>query len=85
LKQDQYTPLTVEDQVIVIFAGVRGYLKSIPIPSILRFEKELLMFVTKRKLFSPFMTVMSKEVQTHEKVVEKLLSHFVENEFDFSN
>jgi proton translocating ATP synthase F1 alpha subunit len=85
LKQDQYTPLTVEDQVIVIFAGVRGYLKSIPISSILRFEKELLTFVTKRKLFAPFMTVMSKDVQAHEKVVEKLLAHFVENEFDFSN
>jgi F-type H+/Na+-transporting ATPase subunit alpha len=81
LKQDQYVPLTVEDQIIVIFAGVRGYLKSIAISDISRFEKELLSFVNKRKLFAPFMTVMSKDVQTNESVVEKLVGHFVDNEF----
>jgi F-type H+-transporting ATPase subunit alpha len=82
LKQDQYTPLTVEDQIVVIFAGVRGYLKSVPIVAISRFEKELLTFVNKRKLFAPFMTVMAKDVKAHERVVEKLLSHFVDNEFE---
>lgn len=82
LKQDQYVPLTVEDQIIVIFAGVRGYLKTIPLSSILRFEKELLTFVNKRKLFVPFMTVMSQNVEQNEKVVEKLLNHFVDNEFE---
>ncbi len=42
LKQDQYVPMAVEDQVIVIFAGVRGYLDGIAVGDIGRFEKEFL-------------------------------------------
>jgi hypothetical protein len=49
---------------------------------IARFEKELLIFVNKRRLFAPFMAVLAKDVKTHERVVEKLLSHFVDNEFE---
>jgi F-type H+-transporting ATPase subunit alpha len=81
LKQDQYTPLTVEDQIVVIFAGVRGYLKSVPLAAIARFEKELLSFVNRGKIFAPFMTVLAKDVKAHEAVVSKLLTHFVQNEF----
>ena len=39
LKQPQYAPLPVEEQVAVIFAGVRGYLDKIAIADIGRFEK----------------------------------------------
>lgn len=42
LKQDQYSPLLMEEQVIVMFAGVKGYLDTIETKSIRRFEKELL-------------------------------------------
>ncbi len=42
LKQDQYEPMPVEEQVAVIFAGVRGYLDAIKIEDIQRFEKSLL-------------------------------------------
>jgi F-type H+-transporting ATPase subunit alpha len=42
LKQPQYAPLKVEEQVCVIYAGTRGYLDKIPVASIGRFEKELL-------------------------------------------
>jgi len=82
LKQDQYTPLTVEDQIFVIFAGVRGYLKLIPINRILPFEKGLLNFVNTHRLLSPFMVVMSRQLETYEGVVQKVISHFVDNEFD---
>jgi len=43
LKQPQYTPLSVEEQVIVIFAGVNGFLDKIDISDITNFEKELLL------------------------------------------
>jgi len=42
LKQPQYSPLPVEEQVVSIFAGVRGYLDRIEIADIGRFEQTLL-------------------------------------------
>ncbi len=42
LKQAQYSPMAVEDQVVVIFAGVRGYLDGIAVGEIGRFESTLL-------------------------------------------
>ncbi|MDA1090024.1 MAG: F0F1 ATP synthase subunit alpha [Proteobacteria bacterium] len=42
LKQPQYTPLPVEEQVISIFAGVRGYTDAIKINQVTDFESRLL-------------------------------------------
>jgi F-type H+/Na+-transporting ATPase subunit alpha len=42
LKQGQYSPLRVEEQVAVIFAGVRGYLDKIKVTEVGPFEKGLL-------------------------------------------
>ena len=42
LKQPQFTPYPVEDQVVVIFAGTRGYLDKIEISKVGAFEKRLL-------------------------------------------
>lgn len=42
LKQPQYAPLKVEEQVVVIFAGVSGYLDKIAVKDINRFEQSYL-------------------------------------------
>ena len=42
LKQDQYAPLAAEEQVAVIFAGVRGYLDTVAVEEVQRFERQLL-------------------------------------------
>jgi F-type H+-transporting ATPase subunit alpha len=42
LKQGQYSPLPIDEQVVAIFAGVRGYLDKIEVEQIGRFETELL-------------------------------------------
>ncbi len=42
LKQDQFSPMAVEEQVVSIFAGVRGYLDGIEVTDIGRFESEFL-------------------------------------------
>jgi F-type H+/Na+-transporting ATPase subunit alpha len=42
LKQPQYSPIPVEQQVVAIFSGVRGYLDGIPIAKIGRYEQGLL-------------------------------------------
>ncbi|WP_314101280.1 F0F1 ATP synthase subunit alpha [uncultured Frigoribacterium sp.] len=42
LKQPQYSPYPVEDQVVSIWAGTNGKLDEVPVPDVLRFERELL-------------------------------------------
>ena len=42
LKQPQYSPMDVEEQVAVIFAGVKGYLDQIPTQKIGEFEQSLI-------------------------------------------
>ncbi|PPC86458.1 MAG: F0F1 ATP synthase subunit alpha [Hyphomicrobium sp.] len=42
LKQPQFSPLKMEEQVAVIFAGTRGYLDSIPVSAVGKFEQSLL-------------------------------------------
>ncbi|MEO0412308.1 MAG: F0F1 ATP synthase subunit alpha [Pseudomonadota bacterium] len=42
LKQGQYSPLSVEEQVVSIFSGVRGYLDKIAATDVTRFEQEFM-------------------------------------------
>ncbi|HAO36265.1 MAG TPA: F0F1 ATP synthase subunit alpha, partial [Hyphomonas sp.] len=42
LKQPQYSPLLMEEQVFVIYAGTRGYLDKVELKDVTRYEKELL-------------------------------------------
>ncbi len=42
LKQGQYAPMQVEDQVVSIFSGINGYLDEIPLEEVQRYERELL-------------------------------------------
>jgi F-type H+-transporting ATPase subunit alpha len=42
LKQPQYSPLTMEEQVVSVYAGTRGYLDTVAVADIGRFERELL-------------------------------------------
>jgi F-type H+-transporting ATPase subunit alpha len=48
LKQGQYVPLPVQEQVITIFAGTQGFLDTIEMSKVLRFESELLDFIRLR-------------------------------------
>ena len=42
LKQPLNSPMPVEEQVVVVFAGTKGYLDSLPVNEVRRFESELL-------------------------------------------
>ena len=42
LKQGQYSPLTVSEQVVSIYAGVRGYLDKVAVGDVVKFEAEVL-------------------------------------------
>ncbi|CCC58021.1 F0F1 ATP synthase subunit alpha [Caloramator australicus] len=45
LKQDQYSPMDVEDQIIILYAAVNNYLNDIPVEAIKKFEKEFLEYI----------------------------------------
>jgi F-type H+-transporting ATPase subunit alpha len=45
LKQPQYSPMPMEEQVVSIFAGVNGYLDNVPVEAVTRFESQLLSHV----------------------------------------
>ncbi len=49
LKQGQYSPMSVEKQMIIIFAGTQGYLDSIPIDMIRSFENRFLDYMQKEQ------------------------------------
>jgi F-type H+-transporting ATPase subunit alpha len=42
LKQPQFSPLKTEEQVVVIYAGVNGYLDPLPVSKVREFEDALL-------------------------------------------
>ncbi len=48
LKQDQYKPLSAAQQIVSIFAGVRGLLDDLPVSSVRKFLNSLLTFVEEK-------------------------------------
>ncbi len=49
LKQDQYVPMTMVDQVMVLFAATQGFIDDIPVESVKKFEQEFLRYINDRK------------------------------------
>lgn len=73
LKQKQYSPLPIEYQVIIVYAGMRGFLDTISINTIKKFENSLIdLLSTKYQSFT-------KEIQTTKQIsadLEKQLYEF---------
>ena len=80
LKQDQYKPLRVEEQIVVIYAGVNGYLANIPTKDVRRFETELLLFLNKGagKLLLETIASEKKITDTTENTIKDVLTKFLE-------
>jgi F-type H+/Na+-transporting ATPase subunit alpha len=49
LKQGQYSPLAMEEQVVVLYAGTNGFIDDYPVAAIGRYERELLQYLRTRK------------------------------------
>jgi len=76
LKQDQYSPMTVAEQVVVIYAGVKGYLDSIETSQIRSFEKGLLELVKSEK---PEVLESIQKSGKIEEDIDKILSEVITN------
>ena len=70
LKQGQYKPLPVEEQILVIFAGVNGYLDDLDINKVNEFEDYLLenFRKTQKKLIQTIKTKLSLDDQTKKEI-----------------
>ncbi len=49
LKQDQYKPMPVEEEVVSLFAGSRGYMDKLDVENVRRFEQEYIEFMRNNK------------------------------------
>ncbi|ABS60192.1 F0F1 ATP synthase subunit alpha [Fervidobacterium nodosum] len=82
MKQPQYSPMEVEDQVVVLFAGINGYLDDLPINAVKAFEEGLLKFVKEKysSLLDEIRTTkqLSKENETKlHAVIKEFKEEFV--------
>ena len=76
LKQPQYSPLKVEEQVVVIFAGVNGFLDKIEINKITKFEELLLSELRSKE--KSLLNSIAKE-QAISETLEKKINDFLES------
>ncbi len=84
LKQEQYAPVKIERQVVSIFLGTNGYLDSIAVSDVKRFEKEVLEFfeIKHNDIFETIKKEKDLSPQTIEmikKAAEEFLPTFKKN------
>jgi F-type H+-transporting ATPase subunit alpha len=75
LKQPQFQPMLVEEQVVVIFAGTRGYLDSVPLGRVAAFERGLL---TALKSHHPELLDAIRDDREIKPATDKKLAAFLE-------
>jgi F-type H+-transporting ATPase subunit alpha len=78
LKQDQYTPMQFEQQIVVIFAATNGYVDSVPVEHLRRFEKEFLDFLAMK--YPKVMPYIAKQKELDEDIqtnLKKALDEFL--------
>lgn len=79
LKQKQYSPMPVEQQVVIIYAATKGYLDEIPVKNVKQYENDLLSQMT--SMNQDILTEISekKEMSSEtEERLKKLLTEFTE-------
>ena len=72
LKQGQYSPYSLENQIVSIWAGTSGALDSVPVADIRRFEAELLDFIGRER--KEIFTVIAQTKQLEDDTVAKMQS-----------
>ena len=70
LKQDQYVPMDIAEQVVLLFAGVRGYLDAVAVEDILTFETSWVKFINSNH--SDILDTIRKEGEISAALEERL-------------
>ena len=83
LKQDQYSPMTVAEQVVSVYSGVKGYLDSINTNQIRSFEKGLLDLIKSEKPeILDSIQKSGKIEEDTEKVLSEVISDYKKSNFE---
>jgi len=61
LKQRQFQPISIDRQVVLIFAGIRGFLDTVPLESVKVYESSLLKFLRLNKIFDYLVKDLKEE------------------------
>jgi len=69
LKQDQYSPMALEEQVLSIFAATNGYMDDVPVAKVHDFETGLLRFA--REKHSAFMKTLAEKREFDDQLKEE--------------
>ncbi|MFW6410365.1 MAG: F0F1 ATP synthase subunit alpha, partial [Halanaerobiales bacterium] len=79
LKQDQYSPMPVEDQVLIVYTVVNGYLDEIPVDNLERFEEQFLDYIENNHPELPEKIKEKKELTDDiEKQLDQVITEFKE-------
>jgi F-type H+-transporting ATPase subunit alpha len=81
LKQPQFDPLPIQEQVVALFSGVKGYLDTIDLKDITRFEKGALKLL--RREHSDILSAIAEEKAMSKETEEKLHAFFKNYVKDF--
>lgn len=71
LKQPQYKPMPVENQVVIIYAATKRYLLDIEVDDVLRFEGELLEYIATK--YPEILTSIRETKEMNEEIEKKLI------------
>jgi F-type H+-transporting ATPase subunit alpha len=82
LKQAQYTPFSIEKQIISIFAGVNGYIDHVPVQYVQDFEIALLSFISENALFMPFIDGITLDFD--EVSINFIISYFINCVYNYA-
>jgi len=84
LKQAQYTPYPVEDQVVALWAGIRGKMDDVPLSDVHRFEQELLAYVAANSnILQSIATtgdITDEQEDELNNIADQFRAHFVKND-----
>jgi F-type H+-transporting ATPase subunit alpha len=72
LKQPQFKPMSVVDQVMVIYAGTKGYLDKIPIKQVAAWEEQFLRYMREQKF--DVRTALQKERKLTKEIEQQLVA-----------
>jgi proton translocating ATP synthase F1 alpha subunit len=81
LKQDQYVPLPIEQQVVLVYAGMRGFLDKIPATSVREFEAKLLELLPTMKVVSDIKSTGSIDGDIETNLKNSLNDFLTSNKF----
>ena len=72
LKQNQYSPMKVGEEVLVLYAGTHGYLDTVEVSDVLEYEKQLLAYARAER--KDVLDMLNASVELTQEVEEKMVS-----------